>query len=122
MNLYPCTLIRVVDGDTLILDINFGLSMPGPDRDLGIGLVVRGGILYATHERVRLCKVNAPEMSLSQGITSKDFVTRTLEGKNLTVAISKRERYGRILGDVFVDNISLSEILVAAKEAVPYMT
>lgn len=71
-------------------------------------------------ERVRLLGVDTPEMkaaapcerALAQ--TAKQVTVEVLmAGKHITVTSNSRDSFGRILGDVRVDGISLSDTLLA---------
>lgn len=99
---YPRVLLRrVVDGDTLDLNIDCGLH---------------------THrvERVRLARINAPEMNTDAGKAAKAW----LENKLLSVIFSVRtikdrqEKYGRYLAEVFIGLENVNDAMVAAGHAV----
>ncbi len=89
---YSCTIARVVDGDTVDVDI-----------DLGFGLWVRG-------ERVRIHGIDTPESRTRDkiekkfGLASKKFVQQMLpKGSKQTLVTEKagdeaKGKFGRILG------------------------
>lgn len=113
---YKCKIIRVVDGDTVDVDI-----------DLGFGIVL-------TDERVRVMGIDTPESRTSDkvedifGEAAKARVKELL-GKG-DYAILKTEvnkdgedmkgKFGRILGDFMIDDKRLSEILIEEGHAVKY--
>jgi len=109
---YRGKVLRVVDGDTLHLEIDVGLDM-------------------RTRMTVRLAGINAPEMSTSEGVAAKQFVEGwVLSNANpdgiLTVRTAKdrREKYGRYLATLLYDpdSRSLNDALIDAGHAVAYMT
>lgn len=119
--MFDCHLIRVVDGDTLILTINLGIVIPSPDCDLAMGLAIKDSSLWAVKERVRLVKVNAPELPTPEGQVSKEYLTSLCVNAPLKVVTYKRERYGRLLADVFNSKgESLSLLMLEAKKAASY--
>lgn len=103
---YAATLVRVTDGDTVILDVDLGFRLRAmmPFRLLG---------------------VNAPEMSTSDGPVSRQWVIDWF-AKNPTFRVDTAkdpEKYGRWLAVVRpYSGASLNEALVTASMAVPYMT
>ncbi len=107
---YPCKVVRVVDGDTVVVAIDAGFR------------------ISVTHA-VRLSDVNAPEMSTPEGRPAKDFVTAwcdVLTGEwPFTLEChgpDSRDKYGRWVGDILKGEESLSAALLAAGQAVPYPT
>lgn len=106
---YKCELVRVVDGDTVDVDI-----------DLGFGTWLR-------NERVRLSGIDAPESRTSdlvekifgQAATAKveDFFT---EGPVILLSQDFKGKFGRILGDFVINGVKLTEMLLATHHAVPY--
>lgn len=102
---YKCTLVRVIDGDTVVVDIDLGLS---------VHHIVP----------VRLYGINAPEIRTEQGPVAKKFVEDWFVNKLYLIRTikDKTEKYGRYLG-VFVDvdtGITLNSALVEAGLAVIY--
>lgn len=93
---YHAVIKKVIDGDTLEVDI-----------DLGISVWVRG-------ERVRLYGVNTPEVygvkvgspEWVEGNKASEFVKSVLhEGANIIIETIKdqKEKYGRYLGIIYAE-------------------
>lgn len=101
--------VRVVDGDTLEADI-----------DLGFGVAL-------TTIKIRLAKIDCPEMSTEAGVIAKGFTENWVNSKVNTVQIvvsvknHKKDKYGRILGSVAADGEDLAEMLMNAGHAMGYM-
>jgi endonuclease YncB( thermonuclease family) len=75
-------IVKVVDGDTIDCRL-----------DLGFGV-------YKT-ERIRLARINAPEMSTKEGKASKQWLVDLLpEGTEVSVETHKSDIYGRYIGEV----------------------
>lgn len=95
---YAAAVVRIVDGDTLYLDID-------------LGFFIRMTI------DVRLKGINTPELrgaSREAGLAAKAFVANALPvGSLVVVKTYKQEKYGRYLADVFYrpGATSRSEIL-----------
>ena len=117
---YKATIVKVVDGDTVDVDI-----------DLGFGIVL-------SDERVRIAGIDTPESRTRDkeekkfGLAAKARVKQLL-GKTcvLKTQINKdgedmKGKFGRILGDFSVYDSAtdrwrmLTEILVSEGHAVPY--
>jgi micrococcal nuclease len=98
---YTAELVRVVDGDTVILDI-----------DLGFHTWRRG-------ERYRLARINAPELKTPEGPPARDHLTSLL-GIPLIATTSKADNYGRYLVELSVGGVNLGDAMVADGFAVRY--
>ena len=115
---YRCTVLRVVDGDTVDVDI-----------DLGFGVWVRG-------ERVRVMGIDTPESRTSNeveklfGAAAKERVKDLLSGEViLKTQIDKdggdaKGKFGRILGDFIVEKDGqermLTDVMIEEGHAVAY--
>jgi len=102
---YAARAIRVVDGDTLDLDV-----------DLGFDVHVR--------QRVRLLGINCSEHGTIAGDDATAFTKEWVQqhGPDLTVRTvrDKREKYGRLLATVVAASRILNNDLVQAGLAVDY--
>jgi micrococcal nuclease len=118
---YHATVTEVVDGDTIVIDI-----------DLGFDVVF-------TKQKVRLLGVDTPESRTSDkvekvfGLASKDFVKKFVIACKNQVIIrthisegtddSGREKFGRLLGEIVNPETKevLNEQLIIKNYAVRYM-
>lgn len=110
---YFAKLFRVVDGDTLYLDI-----------DLGFFTIVR--------ERVRLAGVDTPPLKTPEGKEARDFIVKELTNCKLVIETRKKEKYGRYLVYIYYHpeykdfyeiiryGHSINEELIKAKLGVKY--
>jgi micrococcal nuclease len=105
---YRAKLIRVVDGDTVWLDVDLGC-------DIHVAMSCR---LYG---------VNAPEMSTAEGEDAKAYVAGWfLENEDVILHTlkDKKEKYGRYLARIYPDvegAASLNDQLIDTKHAVEYL-
>ena len=111
---YRCKLKKVIDGDTVDVDI-----------DLGFGI-------WQMNERVRIMGIDTPESRTRDKIEKKFGLAaknklKSLLGKTavLQTTINKKGedmkgKFGRVLGDFLVDNKPVSKILCEAGHAVAY--
>jgi|TARA_Y100000385_G_scaffold119202_1_gene124095 micrococcal nuclease len=114
---YRCKVIRVIDGDTVDVDI-----------DLGFDIIIKG-------ERVRIMGIDTPESRTRDkvekkfGLASKARLKELIGGKSgpiLKTQINRkgedmRGKFGRILGDFVTDDGRLvTDILVEEGHAVAY--
>lgn len=102
-----CTVVRVVDGDTLHVLADLGC-------DVTLAMVLR---LYG---------VNAPETSTKTGLDAKAWAATWVaqHGPVFVLRTSKdqREKYGRYLADLLAqDGSTLCTDLLATGHAVPYL-
>ena len=113
-NEYDVTVIKVVDGDTVDVDI-----------DLGFGVTLKD-------ERVRIMGIDTPESRTSDkvedlfGEAAKARLKELMKhgGKLITTEDKHGEdmkgKFGRILGDFKVDGKKVTEILIEEGHAVAY--
>jgi micrococcal nuclease len=111
---YRCKLKRVVDGDTVDVDI-----------DLGFGI-------WQMNERVRIMGIDTPESRTSNKIEKKFGLAAKARLKSLlgptpvlqTTINKKGEdmkgKFGRVLGDFLIKDKPVSEIMCEEGHAVAY--
>ena len=112
---YKCTIVRVIDGDTVDVDI-----------DLGFGIIM-------ADERVRIMGIDTPESRTSdkveklfgkaakarlQEILGETSILRTQINKN---GEDMKGKFGRVLGDfVAKDGRMVTEVMTEEGHCVPY--
>ena len=89
--------VRVADGDTITI-----LATPG-----------RAGSMNPpsptpTQHKIRLNGIDAPEKSQAFGNVSKKHLSSLVFGKDVRVKYTKRDKYGRILGTIYVDGLDIN--------------
>jgi len=118
---YEITLTRIVDGDTIIADI-----------DLGFDIILKS-------QTIRLNGIDTPEIhsedeiEKKQGLISKQKLTELLTNQNSPLAFNPKnniilfveknnykDKYGRVLGTIFVSTININEYLISNSYAVAY--
>lgn len=114
-NEYDITIVKVIDGDTVDVDI-----------ELGFGVCLKD-------ERVRIIGIDTPESRTSDpveklfGLAAKNRVLELLKdgGKLITTENKKGEdmkgKFGRVLGDFRInDGRILTQVLIEEGYCVPY--
>lgn len=99
---YKAHIIRVVDGDTVVLDVDVGFGM------------------WRRNESYRLLRINAPEMRYKAGKAAKAFLIVVLaeKGMDATVTTHKSDVYGRFLAEVVLaDGTNISTYMVEHNHA-----
>lgn len=64
--------------------------------------------------RVRLVSIDCPEKKQPFSKKAKQYLSQLIFGKKVKVYYHKKDRYGRVLGEVFVDNINVNEEMLKA--------
>lgn len=94
---YNATVYNVVDADTADLDI-----------DLGFGIFKK--------TRVRLARVDAPEIHTEEGKRAKEYVDNLLTGRGVVVRTQKTGKFGRWIAEIHVPTKegmkNLSDLLI----------
>jgi len=108
---YACSVDRVVDGDTcdVVLDLGFN-------------------ILHKC--RVRLYGIDTPESRTrnkdekARGLLAKDYLKNAIESGEKVVIQTKlkdsKGKFGRVLGDVVVDDVNINQSMIENHHAVAY--
>ena len=112
---YKCKLVRVVDGDTIDVDV-----------DLGFGV-------WMQKQRIRMYGIDTPESRTSDdvekvyGNAAKDFLVQWTNSGNLTLKTFKdgKGKYGRILGEIWYgdetgNDHNINQLLIDNHHAVRY--
>ena len=112
---YKCKLVRVVDGDTIDVDV-----------DLGFGV-------WMQKQRIRMYGIDTPESRTSDdvekvyGNAAKDFLVQWTNSGNLTLKTFKdgKGKYGRILGEIWYgdengSDHNINQLLIDNHHAVRY--
>lgn len=61
--------------------------------------------------KVRLYGVDAPEKNQQSGPEAATFTSDLVKGKAVTVMVHDRDRYGRVVGEVFIEGRSVNRLL-----------
>src|SRR6056300_41201 len=113
-NEYKVKVLKIVDGDTVDVDI-----------DLGFGITLRD-------ERVRIMGIDTPESRTSDkvekvfGLASKNRLKELLDKNAVLITYEDKNgedmkgKFGRILGDFKVGDKTVTEILIEEGHAVKY--
>ena len=110
---YRASLVKIVDGDTIDVDL-----------DLGFAVVLK-------KQRIRLYGINTPESrtrDLEQkkyGLAAKERLKNLLEEADQIIVkteIDKKARgkYGRILGTIYVGSTNINNLMVDEGHAIVY--
>ena len=95
-------------------------STKAPDNFLGKVVGVKDGdtievLFEGKSETVRLLDIDCPEKKQAFGTRAKQFTSDLCFGKEVKVVSNgKRDRYKRILGTVYIDDINLNKELIKA--------
>ena len=112
---YRCKVVKIIDGDTVDVDI-----------DLGFGV-------WLKKERIRMFGIDTPESRTRDldekkyGLMAKDYITRLLDDEGGIVLKTRKDaegKYGRILGELwrttdFADT-SINDLMIKNHHAVSY--
>ena len=111
MHEYKTKIRRIVDGDTVDVDIDLGFSV----------------ILYK--QRIRLYGIDTPESRTKDkeekfyGKLAAQFLKdQCKKGSCITLRtyLDKKGKFGRILGEIIVDGVNINELMIEEHMAVEY--
>lgn len=96
---YAAKLVRAVDGDTVILDLDLGFYS------------------WRIGQSYRLLRIDAPELPTLEGVVSREALKAFLVGKTLLARTHKADSFGRFLVELTADGINVSDWMVSNKLA-----
>jgi micrococcal nuclease len=109
---YNCKIVRIIDGDTVDVDIDLGFAV------------------WLNKQRIRLFGVDTPESRTRDavekkfGIMAKNFVKGRLPVGSMQILRTRlddsRGKFGRILGEFVLDDTTLNQLLIVTNNGVPY--
>ena len=107
---YKCKLVRVIDGDTVDIDI-----------DLGFGVWLR-------KQRIRMYGIDTPESRTRDleekkyGLAAKEFLQKWTGAGELTIKTHKdaKGKFGRILGELWTFDTNINKKMIERHHAVRY--
>ncbi len=106
---YKAKVTRVIDGDTIEVNIDLGFHLESKDQC------------------IRLFGINAPEMrgaSKEDGMISKMWLKAQIENKEVDFisVMHKKGKYGRWLGIICLDGRNINQEMVEQGYAIPIDT
>lgn len=91
---FNCTVVKVSDGDTV--------KCRTADNRI---------------HKIRLINIDAPEKSQQYGRDSTRHLARMIFSKNVLIKYDSRDRYGRILGNIYYNGTSINKEMVRSGNA-----
>ena len=67
--------------------------------------------------KVRLFGIDAPEITQEYGLESKEYLMSLIKDKNVIIKGNTYDRYNRLLGTIYVDDININEMMVKTGNA-----
>tara|TARA_A100001011_G_scaffold390334_1_gene473566 strand:- start:760 stop:1161 length:402 start_codon:yes stop_codon:yes gene_type:complete len=107
---YSCKVVKIVDGDTIDVDI-----------DLGFGV-------WLKKQRIRLFGIDTPESRTRDleekkyGLAAKEYLTKWLTSGGVTIKTQKdaKGKFGRILGEMYCYDTNVNQKMIEEHHAVKY--
>ena len=107
---YSCKVVKIVDGDTIDVDI-----------DLGFGV-------WLKKQRIRLFGIETPESRTRDleekkyGLAAKEYLTKWLTSGGVKIRTQKdaKGKFGRILGEMYCYDTNVNEKMIEEYHAVRY--
>ena len=98
---YKAKVLNIVDGDTIDVTIDLGLS------------------IYS-NQRIRLYGIDTPERGQSGFKEATDRLRSLIEGKEVIIRTQKVSKYGQYLGEIVVGDIDVNKTMVTEGYAKEY--
>lgn len=92
-----CTVIRIVDGDTIVASVDTGFDNTHKDT-------------------FRLADIDAPEVrgiERPEGLVSEDWLSNKILGKKVTITSTGKGKYGRWLATIYLDGVNINDLSMA---------
>ncbi len=88
--------VKIIDGDTLDIKIESNVI------------------------RIRLADIDTPERNQPWGLEAKKFLATKILKKEVQILITNKDRYGRQIGNIFLGNTNINELMVLKGHAWAY--
>jgi len=114
--------LDIHDGDTMTVAILMKKTRM-KNQDVGYHVHVEDGWI-TLHTAIRMYGINAPEMSVPAGTVARDYLRSQVPlGSFITLktSLNPADKYGRWLGIILKDNISLNDLMVSSGNAIVYL-
>lgn len=89
---YNAVLVRVVDGDTVVLDLDLGFNEWRKAND------------KKTEPSYRLSRINAPELPTPDGINARTHLIQLIDQRKLWVHTDKTDHFARYVVELYIDD------------------
>ncbi len=102
---YNAKLIRIIDGDTIVVTMDVGFNM-------------------TTKQHIRLLGINAPEKrgkTKQAGLDAKEHLITLLKNDDLVIKTRKNDSFGRYLGTIYLNGTDINQQMIDDGFAVEYM-
>jgi micrococcal nuclease len=110
---YKVEVIKVIDGDSVRLNTDCGFGITLTNQSCRIAKI------DTAESRVNLKKYPERTAEKQLGLKAKERLKELLAG-DVILHCLKRDKYGRLLGDLYVEGVSVGDILVKEGLACPY--
>lgn len=98
---YAARLVRVVDADTVVLDLDLGFYQ------------------WRLNRSYRLARINAPELNTPEGVAARSALVERLYGAtSFLVQTSRADSFDRWIVELYADGANVSDWLVTSGLAV----
>ena len=98
---YRAKVYNVVDGDTIDVEIDLGFK------------------IY-TRQRIRLNRIDTPERGELAYTEATNRLKELILDKEITLVTTKISKWGYYLGDIYIDDQDINQIMLTEKLARPY--
>ena len=121
---YPAKVLSVHDGDTALVEVELSKdrSRGAPYRNAHSWGVVEertnGWRRTLLVDLVRLHGINAPELRETGGIEARERLRGLVNGRMVRLDGGKRDKYGRLLGVIWLGTTNICNLLVSEGLAV----
>lgn len=105
--IYNAIVTNVVDGDTIDVEIDLGFSIK-------------------LKQRLRLYGVNTKELhskdnnDRAEALSAKNYLETEIANKSVTLETFKDDKYGRMLANVFINDVCINNQLLKENLAIEY--
>ena len=112
MYTYKCIVRRIKDGDTVLVDVDLGFN------------------IWINNLSVRINGIDTPETRTKDpaekryGLIAKEELARLLpiSSTQLVTTLTNKDKFGRTIGEFYVDGMPISKYLIENHYAIPYQT
>ena len=86
----------------------------------GFPKVIDGDTIHIKSYKIRLEGIDAPEITQQYGIQSRIALKRMLKDRKFTIQILNKDRYGRSVGIIYIDQLDVNHNMIKEGNAWAY--
>lgn len=120
---YGAIIKRVIDGDTVVVDLDYGLYHWQHDMRIRLARINAAELYERNHDGTYVKGLDGKRVADPEGFAALDYLALTLmPGARVVLKTVKNDKYGgRFDAEIFVGDVNVNDLMIRAGHAAPYV-